>query len=170
MNNIILIGMPASGKSTVGIILAKVLGLDFIDCDLVIQKATGKLLADIISEEGAEGFIRTENRILSTIEASDCVIATGGSAVYGEAAMENLGQGGTVVYLKVSFDAISKRLLDIRQRGVVMKPGQTLRDIYDERTALYEKYADFSVDGTGKGIEEVVESIAEIIRNAPREA
>ena len=162
--NVVLIGMPASGKSTVGIILAKVLGKDFIDCDLVIQKTTGKLLAGIISEEGAEGFIRTENRILSSIEAFDSVIATGGSAVYGEEAMANLCRGSIVVYLRVGFDAIKKRLRDIKQRGVVMKPGQSLEDIYKERTALYEKYADITIDETGKGIEEVVEEAAEEIR------
>lgn len=163
MNNIVLVGMPASGKSTVGIILAKVLGMDFIDCDLVIQKATGKLLAELIAEDGAEGFIRTENSILSTIKASDSVLATGGSAIYGAEAMENLRRGSQVVYLRVSFDALNARLKDIRQRGVVMKPGQTLRDIYEERTALYEKYADIRVDGTGKGIEEVVQEVADRI-------
>lgn len=163
--NIVLIGMPASGKSTVGVILAKILGMDFIDCDLVIQKTTGKLLSDLISEQGTDGFIETENRILSAIAAENAVIATGGSAVYGREAMENLRGDGIIVYLHVSFDEINKRLHDIRQRGVVVKPGQTLQDIYDERRALYEKYADLTIDETGRGIEGVVIDVAEAVQN-----
>ena len=163
-NNIVLIGMPASGKSTVGVILAKVLGMDFIDCDLVIQKETGRLLSDIIDFDGVEAFMQTENRILSRISAENSVIATGGSAVYGTDAMANLKGNGITVYLHVSFEAICQRLHDIHQRGVVIKPGQTLRDIYDERIILYEKYADLIIDETGKGIEEVVRNVSESLR------
>ena len=163
--NIVLIGMPASGKSTIGVILAKILGMDFVDCDLIIQKKTGKLLAETISEAGADGFIELENQVLSKIDAENSVISTGGSAVYGEDAMENLRRDGIVVYLRISFDTLKRRLRNIRQRGVVMRPGQTLRDIYRERTALYEQYADIIIDETGRGIESVVIAVAEAVQD-----
>ena len=141
MKNIILIGMPGVGKSTIGVILAKVLGYQFLDADLLIQKSEGKLLKDIIAEKGTEGFIQVENRVNSRIEAENAIIATGGSVVYGKEAMEHLKSIGTVVYLKQSLPVLEKRLRNIRNRGVVLKKGQTLKDLYRERTALYEKYA-----------------------------
>ena len=159
MNNIILIGMPGVGKSTIGVILAKVLGYQFLDADLLIQKSEGKLLKDIIAEKGTEGFIQVENRVNSRIEAENAIIATGGSAVYGKEAMEHLKSIGTVVYLKQSLSVLEKRLRNIRNRGVVLKKGQTLKDLYRERTALYEKYADVTVDEYGLDIEETVQAV-----------
>jgi len=158
--NIVLIGMPASGKSTVGVILAKVLGMDFVDADLIIQKKTGKLLSEIIEEKGVDGFIAVENEINSQIEAENAVISTGGSAVYGKEEMEHLGADGHIFYLKVDFEELSERLGNIKKRGVVVREGQTLKDLYDERVILYEKYADTTIDETGKNVEKLVVEIA----------
>ena len=157
--NLILIGMPASGKSTVGVILAKISGRDFIDADIVIQNKTGKKLSEIIEEKGVDGFVETENRINSQIEASNAVIATGGSAVYGLEEMQHFKKIGKIIYLKVDFDTLKCRLGNIKERGVVVKKGQTLKDIYDERIPLYEKYADLTIDESGKNVEDIVEEI-----------
>ena len=163
-DNLILIGMPASGKSTVGVILAKVIGYDFIDSDLLIQKKEGMRLADIIKKKGIDGFLEVENEVNASIKASQCVIATGGSAVYGEEAMKHLREIGAVIYLQVDYSVIQKRLHNIRQRGVVLRQGQTLQDLYDERTVLYEKYADLIVrEGSGE-IEAVVARIIRTLR------
>ena len=161
--NIVLIGMPGVGKSTVGVILAKVLGYQFVDSDLVIQKEEGKLLKEIIAEVGTEGFIQVENRINASLEAEHSVIATGGSVVYGKEAMEHLKEIGTVVYLSLPFQEIDKRLSDIKGRGVVLKAGQTLKDLYEERTLLYEAYADLRIDETGLNVEETIEKIVESV-------
>ena len=158
-DNIVLIGMPGVGKSTVGVILAKVLGYQFIDADLVIQQQEGRLLHEIIEEEGTEGFIQVENRVNASLSASHAIIATGGSVVYGKEAMEHLREIGTVVYLEVSFPVLEKRLADIKGRGVVLKEGQNLYDLYLERTPLYEYYADIRISETGLDIEQTVEQI-----------
>ena len=158
-DNIVLIGMPGVGKSTVGVILAKVLGFQFVDADLVIQEKEGKLLREIIAEEGPDGFIAVENRINSEIEAHHSVIATGGSVIYGKEAMEHLSQIGTVIYLKLDYENISRRLSDIKGRGVVLKDGQTLKDLYDERVVLYEKYADITIADNGLNVEQTIEKI-----------
>ena len=129
-DNIVLIGMPGVGKSTVGVILAKVMGYQFIDADLVIQQQEGRLLHEIIEKEGTEGFIQVENRVNASLSASHAIIATGGSVVYGKEAMEHLREIGTVVYLEVSFPVLEKRLADIKGRGVVLKEGQNLYDLY----------------------------------------
>jgi len=157
--NIVLIGMPGVGKSTVGVILAKVLGYQFVDSDLIIQKEEKRLLKDIIEEVGAEGFIEVENRVNASLDVTDSVIATGGSVVYGKEAMEHLREIGIVVYLALPYEDISKRLSDIKGRGVVLKEGQTLKDLYEERTVLYEKYADVRIDETGLNVEETIEAI-----------
>lgn len=162
-NNIVLIGMPGVGKSTVGVVLAKILGYQFIDADIVIQQETKKLLKDIISEEGVEGFIEIENRINASINVVNTVIATGGSAVYGEDAMKHYKEIGTVVYLRLGYDEINKRLSDIKNRGVVLKNGQNLLDIYEERCVLYEKYADIIIDEAGLNVEETIERIVSSI-------
>lgn len=160
-DNIVLIGMPGVGKSTVGVILAKVLGYQFVDADLLIQKSEGKLLKDIIDEKGTDGFIEVENRVNASIEATRTIIATGGSVVYGKEAMEHLKEIGTVVYLHVPFVTLEKRLADIRGRGVVLKEGQSLYDLFLERTPLYEKYADLRISEEGLNVEETVDKLIE---------
>ncbi len=157
--NIVLIGMPGVGKSTVGVILAKEMGYQFLDADLVIQEREGKLLREIIAEQGTDGFIQVENRVNASLDVDRTIIATGGSVVYGKEAMEHLREIGTVVYLKVSYGIIEKRLADIRGRGVVLREGQTLQDLYEERVPLYEKYADITVLEENLGVEETVEQL-----------
>lgn len=166
-NNIVLIGMPGVGKSSAGVVLAKVLGYKFVDTDIIIQEKTGKLLKDIIQEEGVAGFIKIENEILSGVREENTVIATGGSAVFGKEAMSNLKRTGIVIYLKASFEEIDSRLGSLTGRGVVMTEGQTLKNVYDERTPLYEKYADITVDEAGRTIRETVHEMVENINNRP---
>lgn len=161
-SNIVLIGMPGVGKSTIGVVLAKVLGYQFIDADLVIQEKEKKLLCEIIAEVGAEGFIEVENRINSEIMAEHAIIATGGSVVYGTKAMAHLKEIGTVIYLRLPYDTLEKRLNDIKGRGVVLKEGQTLRGLYEERVPLYEKYADMIVDENQLNVEETIDKILEL--------
>lgn len=155
--NIVLIGMPASGKSTVGVILAKVLGKKFIDTDLIIQLREDALLADIIKEKGVEGFMKSEEEAILSVDENNTVIATGGSAVYGEKAMEHLKEKGTVIYLKVEKDELFKRLKNIKERGVVLKQGETLEEMYDNRSVLYEKDADIIIEERKCTIEETIE-------------
>ena len=162
-NNIILIGMPGVGKSTIGVILAKVLGYQFIDADLLIQKEEGKLLKDIIREKGTDGFIEVENRVNAGINASRSVIATGGSVVYGREAMEHLKQIGTVVYLELPCADLAERLGDLNERGVSIREGQTLADLMEERTPLYEKYADVTINCENRQIREIVKMIREAL-------
>lgn len=164
-NNIVLIGMPGVGKSTVGVILAKVLGYQFLDADLVIQEQEGKLLHEIIEEKGTDGFIRVENRVNASLDTDKTIIATGGSVVYGTEAMEHLKEIGQVVYLEVPFEELEKRLADIKGRGVVLRVGQTLKDLYLERTPLYEKYADVTVNEEGLGVEETVDALVQKLKN-----
>ena len=162
-DNIVLIGMPGVGKSTVGVILAKTLGMNFVDTDLVIQKKEKKLLREIISEKGVDGFLNTEETIVGNVNVSNSVIATGGSVVYGRMAMQHLKDIGTVVYLKLSLKAVSARLSDIKGRGVVLKPGQTFEALYDERVRLYEEYADITIDEEGLSIEQTVEMTTDLL-------
>ena len=156
MNNIVLIGMPGCGKSTVGVVLAKNLALDFIDSDLLIQREEGMRLSAIIERFGDDGFREIENRVNSSIRAEHSVIATGGSVVYGEEAMAHLKSIGTVIYLKLSYEQIEERLGNLHARGVSIKEGQTLRDLYNERCPLYERWADMVVACDGKRLREVV--------------
>jgi shikimate kinase len=165
MKNIVLIGMPGAGKSTVGIILAKVLGMNFIDSDLLIQEQEGMLLKDIIKKEGLQGYIEIENQVNRDISADNTVIATGGSVIYCAEAMEHFRNTGKVVYIKLSYDTISKRLHNIRRRGVVLREGQTLLELYKERIPLYEKYAHITIDAEGLGMEELMESICKAVKD-----
>ena len=160
--HIILIGMPACGKSTVGVLAAKTLGYRFIDSDLIIQERDGRRLHRIIREEGQEGFLAIEEAVNLTLgnDPHPTVIATGGSAVYSPAAMAHFKKIGTVVYLRLSFETVQRRLVNFTHRGVVMPAGYTLRELYDERCALYEKYADITVDeGQTDNIGAVLESL-----------
>ena len=151
-DNIILIGMPGAGKSTLGIVLAKILNYRFLDADLLIQQQCDKTLQKLIDACGPDGFIQVENDVLSEIEADRTVIATGGSAVYSDEAMKHLASIGTVVYLKISYEQLVHRLSDLQERGVVLKGGigMSLRELFDERKPLYEKYAEVTVDVDGE--------------------
>ena len=160
-DNIVLIGMPGVGKSTVGVVLAKALGYNFVEADLVIQQQTGKLLCELIAEHGTEGFLEIEDEVNSSIEGQKAVIATGGSAVYCANAMEHYKEIATVLYLSVSYETLEERLGDLKNRGVVLNDGQTLKDLYDERTAYYEKYADVTVNEEGLSIRETIDAVKE---------
>lgn len=158
--NIVLIGMPGAGKSTVGVVLAKKMGCRFVDSDLVIQEKYGKLLHELIEENGVEGFWKIENDVNASLMLEGSIIATGGSAVYGREAMEHLGSMGRVVYLKLPYEEVEERLGDLNARGVTLRPGQTLRALYDERVPLYEKYAHVTIECGGKMLREIVLEIA----------
>lgn len=148
-SNVTLIGMPSAGKSTIGVLLAKRLGYSFIDADILIQEKEGRLLKEIIAQEGMDGFLQVENRVNASIEAKRSVIAPGGSVIYGKEAMEHLKEISTVVYLKMSYEELERRVGDVVDRGVALKEGMTLRDLYEERTAYYERYADLTIDEEG---------------------
>ena len=155
-NNVILIGMPASGKSTAGVVLAKVLGFDFIDTDLLIQNREGRRLEELILDEGIDAFLDIEGDVCGTLLAENTVVATGGSVIYREAAIRHLKEIGTLVYLSVDFETLKDRLYNVMERGVVLREGQTLEDLYRERTVLYERYADITVEEGGQSLEETV--------------
>lgn len=163
MNNITLIGMPGVGKSTLGVVLAKVLGFQFLDSDLLIQKKEKRRLHRIIAEEGIDRFKEIENSVNASIDVTDTVIATGGSVVYGQEAMEHLKSVGKVVYLKLSYKELKKRLGNLKGRGVVLKEGQTLMDLYEERIPLYEKYADIVVDEENKSLESALQAVLDAL-------
>ena len=148
-NNVVLIGMPGCGKSTVGVVLAKNMGLRFMDSDICIQEQENCLLHEIIAREGMDGFLAIENRVNASLDVENYVIATGGSAIYGAEAMAHLAEIGTIVYLKLPYEEIRERLGDLVKRGVTFREGQTLLDLYEERIPFYEKYADITVDCSG---------------------
>ena len=160
-NNIILIGMTGSGKSTLGVVLAKKIGYSFIDSDIVIQDTYKKTLEQLIEENGDTGFIKIENDVNCLISPEHTIIATGGSAVYCEEAMLHYKETCQIVYLRCPYEILSKRLGDLKGRGVALKEGQTLLDLYEERSVLYEKYADVIIDEDNKGIEETLELLKE---------
>ena len=161
--NIVLIGMPGVGKSTVGVILAKVLGYQFIDADLVIQKRENRLLHEIISEEGLDGFLKAEENANVYIAQNEekSIVATGGSVVYCEKAMQELKKTGRVIYLELEYDQLKKRLGNLKGRGVVLKDGQDLRGLYEERIPLYEKYADLTVIEKNLDVEQTLQKIVD---------
>ena len=166
MNNVILIGMPGCGKSTLGVLLAKSLGMTFLDTDLVIQDREHALLSQLIRTHGSDGFLALEGSICAQLDVNNSVIATGGSAIYSEPAMKHLSEIGRVVYLKISFDELKCRLADFSERGVVMRDGigMSLRDLYDERLPLYEKYADITVDVNDLSITAAARKVAAALK------
>ena len=163
MKNIILIGMPAVGKSTVGVVVAKRIGYEFIDTDLLIQKQERRLLKEIIAEEGNERFLEIENQVNRDLQVESAVISPGGSVVYCEEAMQHFKEIGTVIYLHATYEAIYKRITNAKNRGVVLKEGQTLKDLYDERVKLFEKYADYTVSEEGLDLEETIDMVLELL-------
>lgn len=164
MKNIVLIGMPGVGKSTIGVILAKELGYQFVDADLLIQKQEKRLLKEIIAQDGIDHFIEIENQVNASIQVESTVIATGGSVVYGKEAMEHLQEIATVIYLKVPYCILKQRLGNLKNRGVVLRKNQTLKDLYEERVPLYEKYAEFEINEENKDIEETLQTILSILQ------
>ncbi|MCR5207140.1 MAG: shikimate kinase [Eubacterium sp.] len=157
--NVILIGMPASGKSTCGVIAAKVLLKNFFDTDLLIQGIEQSRLQELIDEKGTDYFFKAEENAILSLKLEATVIATGGSVIYSEKAMEHLKSLGTVIYLHTSYDTMLKRINDLTTRGIVVKNGSTLRDMYNERVPLYKKYADKTVYVDNNTVEQTVEEI-----------
>lgn len=164
MKNIVLIGMPGVGKSTIGVILAKQLGYEFVDSDLVIQKRENRLLHEIIEQKGVDGFIQVENQVNASLSVEKSIIATGGSVVYGHEAMEHLKKIGKIVYLRLSYESLERRLGNLKGRGVILREGQTLKHIYDERIPLYEMYADYTIDEENLDIEGTLQKILQNIK------
>ncbi len=167
--NVTLIGMPASGKSTLGRLLAEALDYEFVDVDRIIEAEEKRLLREIIADEGDDGFMEIENRINAGLKLDGCVIAPGGSVIYGSEAMDHLKEISTVVYLKLSLKEMERRIGNPVERGVVLKNGMTLKKLYDERTPYYERYADVTLDESGKTLEESAMLLADIIKNFTKE-
>ena len=168
--NITLIGMPASGKSSVGVVLAKRLGKKFVDTDIVIQEKYGKLLKELIEEHGDEGFREIEDEVNAGLDLDNCIISPGGSVVYGEKAMQHLKEISVIIYLELSYTAIKSRLGDLRERGITLKEGQSLKDLYLERVPLYEKYADITVNEMKKSWQRLLmKSVRDWVRSRKRE-
>lgn len=161
-SNIVLIGMPGAGKSTVGVVLAKTAALEFVDTDLLIQKHTGRKLQEIINSDGIDAFLKTEGEVISSLDCRNSVIATGGSAIFSKSAMNNLRRDGVIVYLEVPLQEIKRRVDNITTRGIAMKPGETLETVYHERIPLYKKYADITV--TCGDTEHTVNSIIQALQ------
>ncbi|MDE6219029.1 MAG: shikimate kinase [Lachnospiraceae bacterium] len=164
MKNIVLIGMPGAGKSTVGVVLAKNMGMSFLDSDLVIQEREGKKLHELIEEHGMDGFLAIEGRVNASLNPKTAVIATGGSAVYSEEAMEHLRSIAMICYLKLPYRSIEERLGDLAERGVVLREGETLYELYEERVPLYEKYANITVECENKNIREIVTELSKRLK------
>jgi shikimate kinase len=157
--NIILIGMPGAGKSTVGVLLAKAMGRYFLDTDVLIQAAENTSLHELIDQRGLDGFCQVEQDYVECLDITNAVIATGGSVVYYDSAMKHLKKTGRVVYLELPLEILRRRLDDMAGRGVVMEPGQTLESLYEKRRPLYEKYADVTIQTSGLTHEQVVGKI-----------
>ena len=158
-DNLILIGMPGSGKSTVGVLAAKALGMDFLDVDLLIQQREGKLLQELVDTLGVERFLEAEEAAVRSIHCTGTVIAPGGSAVCREGAARCLKELGTLVYLRLPCSELESRLSNMATRGIAMEPGQTLRDVYNYRAPIYEAWADIIVDTAGQAMAETVSAV-----------
>ena len=164
MSNIVLIGMPGCGKSTVGVILAKTLGVGFVDTDLIIQQREKRLLQEIIDSDGIEKFLDFEAEAVKSMDCENSVIATGGSVVFRDDSMKHLKENGKIFFLNVSLAEIKNRLDNISTRGVAADKSQTIDDIFNQRYPLYEKYADYVLDLNNSNVEETVEKICKILK------
>lgn len=162
-SNIVLIGMPGAGKSTVGVLLAKAMGRYFLDTDIYIQAIENKELQEIIDAKGLEEFCRIEESHIICIDIKNAVIATGGSAVYSDEAMQWLAQDGIIVHLDLPFEEIERRVTNLYTRGVVMEKSQTLRGLYEKRQPLYKSYAEITIGCSGKRHEEIVDEIISVL-------
>lgn len=162
--NVVLIGMPGCGKSTVGVLLAKAMQLDFTDSDLLLQRRIGMSLQEYLNRNGLSSFLHEEEETLCSLSEKECVIATGGSAVYSEAGMTHLKKNAVTVYLSLPLDAVEKRLTNIQTRGVAMGKRQTIASLYEQRTPLYRRYADIVLETDGQSVEETVQAVLERIR------
>ena len=166
MNCITLIGMPGPGKSTIGVLLAKRLGLDFVDTDILIQTEQKAQLQDVLDSMGVERFLDLEGETLGALTCAGTVIAPGGSCVCRAGAMENLRRLGKVVYIKLPYEAIEPRITNLDRRGIAFRPGETLRSIYEERTPLYERYADITVETDGLTLEQSAAAVERALRQS----
>ena len=166
MKNIIFIGMPGAGKSTIGVVIAKIFGYDFVDSDLLIQNQEGDILEHLIDKYGIDGFLKIENQVNRDIDVKKTVISTGGSVCYCDEALRHMSECGVIVYIKTDYESLHQRLGDLHQRGVVIRNGSTLLDLYNERTPLYEKYADIVIDEEELSIEETIENIQKALYKA----
>lgn len=162
--NIVLIGMSGAGKSTLGVLLAKALGMNYIDTDIVIQNQEDRLLPDILAEEGVSKFMEIEERVVSGLGLENSIISTGGSVIYSDKAMNFLKQDGQIIYLQLPYEELERRLGDITTRGIVIKEGQSLKDVFDDRVPLYIRYSDTILDCSNKSIEDCVSELIEIIQ------
>lgn len=162
MKNIVLIGMPGAGKSTLGVILAKTLNMPFVDTDLIIQQTQNRLLQEIIEEDGIDVFLSIEEKAILDLDVQGSVIATGGSVVLKPEGMKHLKENGFVVYLQLPYMEIEKRIRNITTRGIVMQKGQTLLQVYDERVPLYEKYGDAMIRCMGKNMEQITKEVKKL--------
>ena len=165
MKNVVLIGMPACGKSTLGVLLAKVLMMDFVDTDLLLQRTSGKPLQQMVDELGSEGFSDVEEDFVAGLDMENTVIATGGSVALEDRAMAHLKENSVIVFVKLSYESIEQRLKNISTRGIAMKKGQTLKDLYDLRQPFYHKWADLTVESDHQEIEESVERLMQALQN-----
>ncbi|KRE21299.1 shikimate kinase [Paenibacillus sp. Soil522] len=164
--NIVLVGMSGAGKSTLGVLLAKALGKDYVDTDIVIQQHEGRLLQEIIDNDGIEKFMQIEEKTVSELQLKNCIISTGGSVIYSEKAMNVLKQDGQVIYLHIPYEEIKRRLINVTTRGIIIKKGNSLKDVYEERYPLYRKYSDKTLDCLNKDIEQCVGEIIELIQES----
>ena len=168
MKTIILIGLPGAGKSTIGVILAKSLGMNFIDTDIVMQERTGRLLQELIDDEGIDAFLAIEEDTALSLDADNTVIATGGSVVLSDRAMKHLKSKSIIIYLIISFEEMVRRLENITTRGIVLFPGQSLSEMYDQRIPLYEEYADIRIGCSDGDFERILEAVVSEIRESMR--
>lgn len=167
--NIVLVGMPGAGKSTIGVLLAKTLGMAFVDTDLLIQERQGCLLQELIDRDGVAAFLKTEAEVISELQVKRAVIATGGSVIYSNAAVKHLQENGLLLYLKLRYDEIAQRINNMSSRGIAIEQGRTLMDLYQERILLYEKYADVIVDCSDMAIEDVIVKIVGCLQGYDKE-